>query len=65
MIQPEALKQDTPWLWSPGRGRDVWEMFLACEAGDLEAVKRLVARDPSLIRSHYEYRTPLAFAVRS
>lgn len=65
MIQPEALKQDTPWLWSPGRGADVWEMFLACEAGDLEAVKRLVARDSSLIRSHYEYRTPLSFAVRN
>jgi len=65
MIQPEALKQDTPWLWSPGRGRDIWEMFLACEAGDLEAVKRLVAGDPSLIRSHYEYRTPLSFAVRN
>jgi ankyrin repeat protein len=65
MIQPEALKQDTPWLWSPGRGTDVWELFLACEAGDLDAVKRLVARDPSLIRSHYEYRTPLSFAVRN
>jgi ankyrin repeat protein len=65
MIQPEALKQDTPWLWSPGRGSDVWEMFLACEAGDLEAVQRLVDRDPSLIRSHYEYRTPLSFAVRN
>ncbi|HJR35311.1 MAG TPA: ankyrin repeat domain-containing protein [Gemmatimonadales bacterium] len=65
MIQPEPLKQDTPWLWSPGRGTDVWEMFLACEAGDLEAVKRLVDGDPSLIRSHYEYRTPLSFAVRN
>jgi ankyrin repeat protein len=65
MIQPDALKQDTPWLWSPGRGSDVWKMFLACEAGDLEAVQRLVSGDPSLIRSHYEYRTPLSFAVRN
>ena len=40
-------------------------MFLACEAGDLEAVQRLVAGDPSLIRAHYEYRTPLSFAVRN
>ena len=65
MIQPDALTQDTPWLWSPGRGSDVWAMFLACEAGDLEAVERLVDEDPSLIRSHYEYRTPLSFAVRN
>lgn len=64
MIQPEALKQDAPWLWSPGRGADIWALFLACEAGDLEAVTRLVENDPSLIRSHYEYRTPLSSAVR-
>ena len=64
LIQPEVLKQNKPWMWSPGIGSDVWEMFCACMVGDLDAVKRLVARDPSLVRSHYEYRTPLSFAVR-
>ncbi len=64
LIRPEALKQRKPWLWSPGIGTDVWEMFVACMAGDLETVRRLVEKDPSLIRSHYEYRTPLSFAVR-
>jgi ankyrin repeat protein len=39
-------------------------MFLACRDGDLEAAKALVARDSSLVRSQYEYRTPLSFAVR-
>ena len=63
-IQPDALKGDAPWPWSPGAGKDVWAMFLACVAGDLEAVRRLLARDPSLVRAHYEYRTPLSFAVR-
>ncbi len=64
MIQPEALRQSKPWLWSPGIGLDVWEMFCACIVGDLDGVRRLVARDPSLVRAHYEYRTPLSFAVR-
>ncbi len=64
MMQPDALKTEMPWPWSPGRGVDVLAMFLACRDGDLEAVKALVARDPSLVRSHYEYRTPLSFAVR-
>ncbi len=64
LIQPEALKKSPPWLWSPGAGTDVWRMFLACMAGDLETVKSLTERDPSLVRSHYEYRTPLSFAVR-
>src|SRR5262249_42774705 len=58
MIQPAALKQQKPWLWSPGIGADVWEMFCACMVGDLETVKVLVEKDPSLVRSHYEYRTP-------
>ena len=64
MIQPEALKRQTPWLWSPGLGVDVWAMFCACVTGDLDAVKQLVSRDPALVRAHYEYRTPLSFAVR-
>lgn len=64
MNQPEALKQQKPWIWSPGAGTDVWEMFGACIAGDLPAVKWLLSKDPSLVRSHYEYRTPLSFAVR-
>src|SRR5690349_3035882 len=64
MYQPDALKTRTPWPWSPGAGTDVWAMFVASAAGDLEAVRRLVAADPSLVRAHYEYRTPLSFAVR-
>ena len=64
MIQPDALKQATPWPWSPGIGTDVWAMFCACMTGDLETVRQLVLKDPSLVRAHYEYRTPLSFAVR-
>ncbi len=64
MKQPEALARDGPLLWSPGRGTDVWAMFQACIAGDLAAVERLVQLDPSLLRSHYEYRRPVYFAVR-
>jgi ankyrin repeat protein len=65
LIQPEALKQRQPWMWSPGIGTDVWQMFCASMTGDLGEVKRLVASDPSLARCHYEYRTPLSFAVRN
>jgi ankyrin repeat protein len=64
MIRPEALKKNEPLFWSPGTGVDVWEMFCAAIAGDLETTKRLLDRDPSLARSSYEYRTPLSFAVR-
>lgn len=64
MIQPEALKTHERLKWSPGSGVEVWAMFCACIAGDLPAVKRLVDKAPSLVRSHYEYRTPIYFAVR-
>ena len=64
MRQPAALKSDEKLLWSPGRGTDVWALFQACTAGDLDTVRALIAKDPSLARSHYEYRKPLYFAVR-
>ncbi len=64
MIQPEALKKNEPLTWSSGMGVDVWEMFCAAITGDLETIKRLVEKDPSLVRCHHAYRTPLYFAVR-
>src|SRR5262245_59829973 len=65
MIQPESLQKNEPLFWSPGKGTDVWEMFCSAKNGDLEAIKGLLAKDPSLVRSNYEYRTPLSFAVRA
>ncbi|MGC4043253.1 MAG: sigma-70 family RNA polymerase sigma factor [Armatimonas sp.] len=64
MIQPEELKRREPLKWSAGMGTDVWELFCACITGDLATVEQLIAKDPSLVRSHYVYRTPLYFAVR-
>jgi ankyrin repeat protein len=64
MLQPVELKSDQKLLWSSGRGTDVWALIQACTSGDLEAVQALIARDPSLARSHYHYRKPLYFAVR-
>jgi catechol 2,3-dioxygenase-like lactoylglutathione lyase family enzyme len=28
MIQPEALRKDAPLFWAPGKGADIWNMFL-------------------------------------
>lgn len=64
MVQPEELKKREPLKWSAGMATDVWELFCACITGDLTAVEQLIAQDPSLVRSHYGYRTPLYFAVR-
>jgi ankyrin repeat protein len=64
MIQPEELKKNEPLMWGSGTGTDTWELFNACIAGNLESVKLLLARDPSLVHTQYAYRTPLYFAVR-
>ncbi len=64
MIRPDELSRKEPLMWSTGSGTDVWDMFCACIAGDLETVKRLLTKDPSLARCHYAYRTPMYFAVR-
>jgi len=64
MVRPDELTKNEPLLWSAGNGTEVWDLFCACAAGDLEAVDRLLIDNPSLVRAHYEYRTPLYFAVR-
>lgn len=64
MTRPAALVGDEPLLWSTGTGNDVWAMLRACVAGDLDAVRALVARDPALARCNHGYRTPIYFAVR-
>lgn len=64
MIQPRELQQDEPLVWSTGRGIDVWEMFRASASGNLGTVKRLLRKDPSLVRGAYAYRRPMYFAVR-
>src|SRR6476620_4497793 len=64
MFQPEALTKNEPLIWSTGKGTDVWEMFIAAMTGDLEKIKSLLHKDPSLIRCQYDYRTPMSFAVR-
>jgi ankyrin repeat protein len=64
LLQPAELKSEDKLLWSAGRGVDVWALIQACVSGDLPAARALIARDPSLARSHYQYRKPLYFAVR-
>jgi ankyrin repeat protein len=64
MIQPEELKKNKPLVWAAGNGADVWKLFCACIAGDLKTVKRLLKKDPAIVRTHYAYRTPIYFAVR-
>lgn len=64
MIQPDALKTDGPLKWSTGRGTEVWALFRACIAGDLETVERLLTHEPALVRCQHAYRKPLYFAVR-
>jgi ankyrin repeat protein len=64
LIRPAALKKRERLLWSTGTGADVWDMFCACLAGDLPAVKRLVDEDRSLVRCQHAYRTPIYFATR-
>jgi ankyrin repeat protein len=64
LYQPAELKRNEPLLWSAGNGTQVWELFCACATGDLSVVERLITENPSLVRAHHEYRTPLYFAVR-
>lgn len=64
MYQPKELASKERLRWSTGRGVDVWQLFCECIDGNLSGVRELLDRDPSLVRCHYSYRTPLYFAVK-
>ena len=64
MTRPEALSKQEPLFWSTGIGTDVWEMFCAAVKGDVHTIKSLLEKDPSLVRSEYDYRNTMSFAVR-
>src|SRR2546426_9615434 len=64
MIKPPELASNAPFgSWSC-RGCDVWDALCAAVAGDAEALRRLLERDPNLYRAGYWYTQPIHFAVR-
>src|SRR5450755_3144838 len=56
MIKPHELESDS--------GRDAWDMITAAATGDTSTLRRLIAREPSLIDSEYFYTPAIHFAVR-
>jgi ankyrin repeat protein len=66
-IRPIELTKSEP-LELPDGGYasadDVWAIFTATCDGDIDRVRQLVARYPSLARYEYNYTPPIHFAVR-
>ena len=56
MIKPPELDSE--------EGGIVWNALTASEAGDVEALRRLLERDPRLSRAEYWYTPAIHFAVR-
>lgn len=63
-IQPDELKTDENVPFSGGKGNDVWNMLNGCLTGNLDAVRKLLEREPSLANCQWAYFSPLHFAVR-
>ncbi len=64
MTQPEALAKDERLTWSTGTGTELWALINAVIKGDLQIIKTLLDKDPSLVRSAFDYRNAMSFAVR-
>ncbi len=64
MIRPDALRSERPYGPWGCRGGDVWQVMVAAESGDVQALQGLLERDPNLYRAEYWYTQPLHFAVR-
>ena len=57
MIKPPEL--------ASAAGGSVWNALTASEAGDIDALRRLLERDPLLSRAEYWYMPAIHFAVRA
>lgn len=64
MWQPADLAKDEPLFWSTGSGTDLWAMICAAVTGDTAAITALLDKNPNLVRSHYDYRPAITFAVQ-
>ena len=64
IIKPRELEsEEITHSWSC-RGSDIWGMLCAAMAGDVGQIRRLLKRDPNLVRAEYWYTRPIHFAVR-
>ena len=64
VIKPWELESEAiTHAWSC-RGPDIWEMLCAAMNGDVGQIRRLLKRDPNLVRAEYWYTRPIHFAVR-
>jgi ankyrin repeat protein len=67
LIRPVELSQGRRYTLPDGTDTttdDVFAMFVAARDGEIEPLKRLVARRPSLATVEYNYTPPIHFAVR-
>jgi ankyrin repeat protein len=67
LIRPGEYARTRPYRLNDGievTTDDVYEMFVAARAGDLDRVKSLVRRAPGLAHVEYNYTPPIHFAVR-
>jgi ankyrin repeat protein len=67
LIRPVELRPGRPYTLPDGTHvttDDVFAMFVAARAGDLNEVRRLIARAAGLAQVEYNYTPPLHFAVR-
>ncbi|MCY3540922.1 MAG: ankyrin repeat domain-containing protein [Gammaproteobacteria bacterium] len=64
LIRPFELEPEQPkWLnrWLP---EDVWNLLVAARTGDVDSVRKLLKKDPSLVHANYWYTSPLRIAAR-
>ncbi len=64
LIRPFELQPEQPkWLnrWSP---EDVWNLLKAACVGDVNSVRNLLKKDPTLVHANYWYTSPLRIAAR-
>ena len=64
LVRPYEMRSgQTDWRghWTTD---DIWDILIASRSGDVQRVRELLAKDPTLVDADYWYTPPIQFAVR-
>ncbi len=63
VAKPRSLNTSKFFPFENGKGHEIWDTINAAITGDVERIRALVDKSPSLVNCYYDYQTPLHLAV--
>lgn len=63
IAKPQSLNTSKFLPFENGKGHEIWDTINSAITGNLERIRSLIEKSPSLVNCYYDYQTPLHLAV--